>query len=65
MAPAAKKMKMDVSAAVTYAEPDVKDEIKRAEEDENDDEGSDDEEAPMSIIAQFQSEDVRAACMSW
>lgn len=65
MAPAAKKMKMDASATVAYTEPDVMDEIKRAEEDENDDEGSDDEETPMSIIAQFQSEDVRAVCMSW
>lgn len=65
MAPAVKKMKMEAGGAVAYAEPDVNDELKREDENEND-EGSDDEdESPMSIIAQFQSEDVRGACMSW
>ncbi|GAB9466080.1 hypothetical protein Gpo141_00003465 [Globisporangium polare] len=57
MAPAVKKMKMEAGGAVAYAEPDVNDELKREDENEND-EGSDDEdESPMSIIAQFQSED--------
>lgn len=61
MAPAVKKMKTDVGA-VAVAEPDVN-EMKHEEQNDNDNEGSDDEESPMSIIAQFQSEDVRAACL--